>query len=184
MGTTATSQVCVGRFAGAHGVRGHVRLKSFTAVPEDATRYGTVTTEDGARTFTLELVGTAKGVLIVRLAGVADRDAAQALSGTRLYVDRGRLPEPDEGEFYHADLIGMAVEAPDGAPLGTIRAVDDYGAGPLLELVLVEGRAVMVPFTVAVVPTIDVKARRAVVVLPEGALETPQGTKPREEDAA
>ncbi len=177
---TTSSQVCVGQFAGAHGVRGYVRLKPFTAVPEDATRYGTVATEDGARIFELELVGTAKGVLIVRIAGVADRDAAQALSGTRLYVDRARLPEPDAEEFYHADLIGLAVETRDGAPLGTIRAVDDFGAGDVLELALRDGRSVMVPFTVAVVPTIDVKARRAVVELPEGALETPK----REEDAA
>ena len=179
MGTSAssklgTSQVCVGQFAGAHGVRGHVRLKAFTAVPEDATRYGTVATEDGARRFKLELVGTAKGVLIVRIAGVADRDAAQALSGTRLYIDRARLPEPEDEEFYHADLIGMAAETPDGAPLGVIRAVDDYGAGDVLELQLLDGRSVMVPFTRAVVPTLDVKARRAVVVLPEGALETPK----------
>jgi 16S rRNA processing protein RimM len=177
---TATSHVCVGQFAGAHGVRGHVRLKPFTAVPEDATRYGAVATEDGTRTFTLELVGQAKGVLIVRIAGVADRDAAQALSGTRLYVDRACLPAADDEEFYHADLIGLAVETPDGAPLGTIRAVDDYGAGDVLELELRDGRAVMVPFTRAVVPTIDLAARRAVVALPEGALETPK----REDDAA
>jgi 16S rRNA processing protein RimM len=176
----ATARVCVGQFAGAHGVRGCVRLKPFTAVPEDAIRYGTVATEDGARSFALELVGQAKGVLIVRIAGVADRDAAQALSGTRLYVDRARLPEPAAEEFYHADLIGMAVETPDGAPLGTIRAVDDYGAGDLLDLQLRDGRSVMVPFTQAVVPTLDVAARRCVVVLPEGALETPK----REDDAA
>lgn len=180
MTTSATSRVCVGQFAGAHGVRGYVRLKPFTAAAEDATRYGAVTTEDGARTYNLELVGQAKGVLIVRLAGVADRDAAQALAGTRLYVDRAKLPEPEDGEFYHADLIGMAVETPDGAPLGTIRTVDDYGAGDVLELQLLDNRSVMVPFTRAVVPTLDVKARRAVVVLPAGALETPK----REDDAA
>lgn len=180
MTTSATSQVCVGQFAGAHGVRGYVRVKPFTEVPEDATRYGAVATEDGTRTFTLELVGHAKGVLVVRIAGVADRDAAQALSGTRLYVDRARLPEPDAEEFYHADLIGMAVETPDGAPLGTIRAVDDFGAGDVIELALNDGRSVMVPFTLAVVPTVDVKARRCVVALPEGALETPK----REDDAA
>jgi 16S rRNA processing protein RimM len=180
MTPSATSQVCVGQFAGAHGVRGLVRLKPFTAVADDATRYGAVATEDGKRTFELELVGHAKGVLIVRIAGIADRDAAQALSGTRLFVDRARLPEPDAEEFYHADLIGLAVETPDGAPLGTIRAVDDFGAGDVIELVLTDGRAVMVPFTRAVVPTIDVEARRCVVALPAGALETPK----REDDAA
>jgi 16S rRNA processing protein RimM len=179
------ARICVGQFAGAHGVRGLVRLKSFTADPADVTRYGPVETEDGARRFALEVVGQAKGALIVRVADVADRDAASALAGTRLYVARARLPAPDADEFYHADLIGLRVAAPDGAALGTIRTVDDFGAGTLLELALADGRAVMVPFTRAVVPEIDLAHGRAVVVVPAGLLdETAPDEAARDEDAA
>jgi 16S rRNA processing protein RimM len=177
--STPASRVCVGQFAGAHGVRGLARLKPFTAVPEDAAGYGAVETEDGTRRFTLELVGQAKGALIVRVAGIGDRDQAAALAGTRLYIDRARLPAPEPDEFYYADLIGLAAETPDGAPLGAIRAVEDFGAGTLLELVLGDGRAVMVPFTRAIVPELDLARRRAVVALPEGTLEAA-----KKEDAA
>jgi 16S rRNA processing protein RimM len=184
------ARICVGQFAGAHGVRGLVRLKSFTADPADVTRYGPVETEDGARRFALEVVGQAKGSLIVRVADVADRDAAAALAGTRLYVARARLPAPDADEFYHADLIGLRVAAPDGAPLGTIRTVDDFGAGVVLELALADGRAVMVPFTRAVVPEIDLAHGRAVVVVPAELLDDAARDgaaldgAPRDEDAA
>jgi 16S rRNA processing protein RimM len=164
-------RVCVGQFAGAHGVRGLARLKPFTAVAEDVVRYGPLETEDAGRRFALELVGRAKGVVIVRVAGIDDRDAARALTGTTLYVARDRLPAPADGEFYYADLIGLSVTAPDGAPLGAIRAVHDFGAGDLLELALADGGAVMVPFTAEVVPAIDLAHRRAVVALPAGLLD-------------
>jgi 16S rRNA processing protein RimM len=168
MSATATPErVCVGQFAGAHGVRGLARLKPFTAKPEDVTRYGAVETEDAARRFALQLVGQAKGVVIVRVDGVADRDAARALTGLRLYVARANLPAPADDEFYHADLVGLAIVAPDGAALGSIRALHDFGAGDVLELVLRDGRAVMVPFSRAVVPEIDLAQRRAVIVMPD-----------------
>src|SRR5271165_1421267 len=109
-----TTRVCVGQFAGAHGVRGLVRLKPFTAVAADVVRYGPVETEDAARCFALQVVGQAKGVVIVKVEGVGDRDQASALTGTRLYVDRDKLPAPAADEFYYADLIGLAVVAPDG----------------------------------------------------------------------
>jgi 16S rRNA processing protein RimM len=173
------ARICVGQFAGAHGVRGLARLKPFTQVPEDVVRYGEVETEDAARRFALEIVGQAKGALIVRVAGVADRDQAAALSGTRLYVERDRLPPPAAEEYYHADLIGLAAASPDGAALGAIRAVHDFGAGDMLELALADGRAVMVPFTRAVVTEIDLAQRRAVVALPAELLDTSKG-----EDAA
>ncbi|HUA54707.1 MAG TPA: ribosome maturation factor RimM [Candidatus Sulfotelmatobacter sp.] len=167
----SSTRVCVGQFAGAHGVRGLLRLKSFTQDPADVARYGPVETEDAARRFALDVVGQAKGVLIVRVAGVTARDQAAALAGTRLYVARACLPAPAADEFYQADLIGLGVEDPAGAPLGTIRAVDDFGAGPVLELTLADGRAVMVPFTRAVVTEIDVARGRAVVALPAGLLD-------------
>jgi 16S rRNA processing protein RimM len=183
--STLSARICVGQFAGAHGVRGLARLKSFTAEPTDVTRYGEVETEDAARRFALEVVGQAKGALIVRVPGVADRDAAAALAGTRLYVPRARLPAPEADEFYHTDLIGLRVEAPDGTRLGTIRAVDDFGAGPVLELALADGRAAMMPFTRAVVPEIDLAHGRAVAVLPAGLLDEPVlDESGRDEDAA
>ncbi len=183
MSASAASQsarVCVGQFAGAHGVRGLARLKSFTAEPIDAVRYGPVETEDATRRFDLNLVGQAKGALIVRVDGITDRDQAAALAGTRLYVARACLPAAEDGEFYHADLIGLRVVDARGAPLGTIRAVDDFGAGPVLDLALADGRVVMVPFTRAVVPEIDLAQGRAVVVMPEGLLDD----RARDEDAA
>jgi 16S rRNA processing protein RimM len=176
----AATRICVGQLAGAHGVRGLMRLKPFTAAPADVARYGEVETEDAARRFALEVVGQAKGALIVRVAGVADRDAAAALAGMRLYVPRARLPAPDPDEFYHADLVGLRVEAPDGAPLGTIRALDDFGAGPVVELTLADGRAAIVPFTRAVMPEIDLARGRAVAVLPAGLLDAAA----QDEDAA
>ncbi|MEJ0071351.1 MAG: ribosome maturation factor RimM [Pseudomonadota bacterium] len=189
--SASQERVCVGQFAGAHGVRGLARLKPFTAQAADVAHYGPVETEDASRRFALELVGQAKGVVIVRVDGIADRDAAQALAGTRLYVARARLPAPDADEFYHADLVGLAVASPDGAPLGTIRALHDFGAGDLLELALTDGSAVMVPFSRAVVPEIDLAQRRAVVVLPvevageaaDGEVSSEIGAR-RDEDAA
>jgi 16S rRNA processing protein RimM len=180
--SSSSPRVCVGQFAGAHGVRGLARLKPFTAVADDVVRYGPVESEDAARRFALERVGRAKGVLIVRVEGVGDRDAANALTGTRLYVARDRLPAPADGEFYFADLIGLAVAAPDGAPLGAIRAVHDFGAGTLLELTLADGSAVLVPFTEAVVPKIDLTRRSAVVALPAGLLDAPHPDDDAAED--
>ena len=178
--THGTSRVCVGQFAGAHGVRGLARLKPFTAIAEDVVRYGELESEDAARRFAVQVVGQAKGNLIVQVAGIGDRDAAQALNGTRLYVSRDRLPAPAEDEFYHADLIGLPVVAPDGATLGEVRAVHDFGAGDLLELRLGDGRSEMVPFTAAVVPEVDLARGRVVVALPAGLLDAAR----EDEDAA
>ena len=119
--------MCVGAFAGAHGVRGQVRLRSFTEQPEDAGAYGPLEDETGRRHFEIELVGRAKGALLVRVAGVGDRDRAQALAGTRLYVARAALPEIEEEEtYYHADLIGLRAEDGEGRVLGRISAVHDF----------------------------------------------------------
>ncbi|MEQ8584393.1 MAG: ribosome maturation factor RimM [Thalassobaculaceae bacterium] len=175
-----SARVCLGAITGPHGVRGLVKVKPFTEVPEDIAAYGPVENEAGTRRFTLRITGTAKGQVIVAVDGVGDRNAAEALKGQRLYVDRTALPEPDDGSFYHADLIGMAVVGPDGADLGTVTALYDFGAGDLLEFRGADGKARMLPFTEAVVPTVDLDARRMVVDPPEGALE--DGTD-REPDA-
>jgi 16S rRNA processing protein RimM len=165
------AKVCVGQITGAHGVRGMVKVKPFTAAPDDLTAYGPVSDEAGTRRFALHLLSWAKDQWIARLDGVADRDAAHALRGVRLYVDRAALPEPEEDEFYHADLIGLAMELADGSRFGTIRAVFDFGAGEFLEVARTEGGTIMVPFTLAAVPVVDIAGRRVVIDPPVGLLE-------------
>lgn len=166
-----SARVCLGAITGPHGVRGLVKVKTFTEVPEDIAAYGPVEDETGTRRFTLRITGAAKGQVIVAMEGVGDRNAAEALKGQRLYVERAALPEPDDGSFYHADLIGMDVVALDGTALGTVSALYDFGAGDLLEFRAADGKARMLPFTEEVVPTVDLEARRMVVDPPEGALE-------------
>jgi 16S rRNA processing protein RimM len=166
-----SARVCVGAITGPHGVRGLVKVKPFTEVPEDVAAYGPVEDETGNRRFTLRVTGAAKGQVIVAVDGVGDRDAAEALKGERLYVERTALPDPDDGSFYHADLIGMDVVATDGSPLGTVTALYDFGAGDVLEFRGADGKARMLPFTEQVVPTVDLEVRRMVVDPPDGALE-------------
>jgi 16S rRNA processing protein RimM len=159
-------RVLLGRIAGTHGIRGEVVIRAFTERPEDIAGYGPLS-DGGSRTFQIEAArATAKGV-VARLRGVADRNAAEALKGTELFVDRHRLPAVEDGAFYHADLIGLAIVDPDGRPLGEIVAVHNYGAGDLLEVRLAEsGRTEFVAFTEAFVPEVDVAGGRAVVRLP------------------
>ena len=171
MGTEAAARICVGVITGAQGVRGAVRIKSFTAVPEDVAAYGPVADEAGERSFALRAVGKAKGVVVATIAGIVDRDAAERLKGMRLYVARDRLPAPGEEEYYHADLIGLAALLRDGTPLGRGRAVHDYGACDSLEVARENGGTVMVPFTRAVVPEVDLAAGRLVIDPPDGLLE-------------
>lgn len=166
-----SARVCVGAITGPHGVRGLMKVKPFTEVPEDVAAYGPVEDETGNRRFTLRVTGAAKGQVIVAVDGVGDRDAAEALKGERLYVERTALPDPDDGSFYHADLIGMDVVATDGSPLGTVTALYDFGAGDVLEFRGADGKARMLPFTEQVVPTVDLEVRRMVVDPPDGALE-------------
>jgi 16S rRNA processing protein RimM len=164
-------RVCVGVVTGAHGVRGAVRVKSFTAEAGDVAAYGPVEDESGMRRFTLRVVGAAKGVLIAQIAGVEDRNAAEALRGLRLYLSREALPPPGEEEYYHADLIGLAAALADGTPVGRVRAVHDFGAGDTLEIDRAQGQPVMVPFTRAVVPVVDLEGGRLVLDPPPGLLQ-------------
>jgi len=166
-----SARVCLGAITGPHGVRGLVKVKPFTETPEDIAAYGPVEDEAGNRRFTLRVTGAAKGQVIVAVDGVGDRNAAEALKGERLYVERTALPDPDDGSFYHADLIGMDVVGLDGRLLGSVSALYDFGAGDVLEFRGADGKARMLPFTEAVVPTVDLEARRMVVDPPDGALE-------------
>ncbi len=163
------ARVCLGVIVGPQGIRGEVRIKAFTADPEDVGAYGPVADKAGARSFSLKVRGQAKGVVIAAIQGVADRNAAEALKGTELYVDRARLPAPDdEDTFYHADLVGLAAEDPEGQPIGRVVGVFDHGAGDVIDIRGGDGKAVTVPFTKAVVPVVDVPGGRIVVAMPEG----------------
>ena len=165
--STAKNRVLLGRIADAHGIRGEVLIHAYTATPGDIGGYGPLSDAGGVRSFDVEVVrATAKGV-VARIAGIANRTAAESLKGVELYVARDRLPAAAEGEFYHADLIGLGAVDPAGKTIGEIVAVQNYGAGDLLEIRLAgSGKTELVAFTEAVVPRIDVGAKRAVVVMP------------------
>jgi 16S rRNA processing protein RimM len=162
-------RVCVGAIAGSFGVKGEVRLKSFCTEPADIASYGPLYTEDGSRSFKITLTRPVAGGLGARLSGVATKEQADALKGVSLYVDREKLPPAADDEFYHADLIGLQAVDPGGVALGTVRAIHNHGAGDLIE-VLGPGMkaALLVPFTRAAVPTVDIAAGRIIVDLPEG----------------
>ncbi|WP_227426902.1 ribosome maturation factor RimM [Roseibaca sp. Y0-43] len=165
-------RVCVGAVAGAYGVRGDVRLKSFCAEPEAIASYGPLWSEDGTRSFDVTLGPSVAQGFAARLSGITTREAADALRGLRLFVDRDRLPGLPDDEFYHADLIGLQVFDTGGAPLGRVKAVLNHGASDLLELVTPGQKgAVLLPFTRAIVPTVDLAAGRIVADPPEGLLE-------------
>ena len=169
--TAGTRRICLGVVTGPQGVQGAVRIKSFTEAPENVARYGALTDETGVRRFELRLIGTAKGVVIARLLGVGDRNQAEALRGLRLYLPRSALPQTEADEYYHADLIGLEAVLGDGTPVGRIRAVHDFGAGDTLELARPGASPVMVPFTRAVVPSVELAAGRLVLDPPPGLLD-------------
>jgi 16S rRNA processing protein RimM len=168
--------VLLGRINSAQGLRGEVRITSFTENPESIGAYGPLIDQKG-RSFTIDTLRVIKGsVLAVKLAGVADRTAAEALKGTELYVEKSRLPEAAEDEWYYDDLVGLKANAPDGEEIGEIVAVLNYGAGDLLEIRLSgSGQTAFVPFTQAAVPEVDVKAGRVVVIMPV-EIDGPLGT--------
>jgi 16S rRNA processing protein RimM len=161
------SRVLLAHVAGAHGIRGEVMLKSYAEDADTLKSYGPLSDEAGARSFQVTGVrATAKGV-IVRIKGIADRTAAEALRGIALYVDRAALPTPDDGTYYNCDLIGLAAETAAGERIGSIVAVENFGAGPLLEIRRAGARDTeYVPFTDAFVPTVDIAGGRVVVDMP------------------
>lgn len=160
-------RVLLGRIVAAHGIRGDVLVRTYTEDPEAIGVYGPLTSADGRGSYEVRVLRvTAKGV-IARVAGVGDRNGAEALAGTDLFVARTQLPAADEGEFYHADLVGLAAHAPDGTEVGRIVAVHNFGAGDLIEVALTGSRRTeLIPFTDAFVPEVDLARRIAVVRMP------------------
>jgi 16S rRNA processing protein RimM len=148
-------------------VRGAVKLWAFTEDPLAVTRYGMLSTEDGVRQFEVTHAREAKGFLVATLKGIASRDEAERLSGLELYIAREKLPETEAGEYYHADLIGLAAVTTTGAPLGRVVAIHNFGAGDILEIAPGSGATMLLPFSNAVVPTVDVAGGRVMVELPD-----------------
>ena len=180
-------RLCVGVITAPHGVRGQVRVKSFTAEPGDIAQYAPLVNVDGEREYRLEFVGHARGVLLAWVDGVRDRNAAETLRGTELFIDRDTLPEPeDEDEFYQADLVGLAAVRPDGSAYGTVKALHDFGAGDMIEFELAGSGDVILPFTREVVPEIDLEQGRLVVDPPDmfGDLESGAPARGDDEGAA
>jgi 16S rRNA processing protein RimM len=162
-----SDRICIAKFGAAHGVRGEIRLWPFTADPLAVASYGPLETRDGKK-FEIAATRAAKDHLVARIKGIDTREAAEKLNGLELYVARERLPETEDDEFYHADLIGLAAVTPDDKPLGRIIAVHNFGAGDIIEIAPANGgETKLLPFTNAVVPTVDLAARCATIVLPD-----------------
>lgn len=165
----ADDLTCVGAIAGAFGVKGEARIKSFCAEPGDIKTYSPFTSEDGSRAFKITISRSIKNGFAGRIEGVNNREDVEALKGTRLYIPISRLPQLPDDEFYHSDLIGLDVFGTGGDKLGEVRAVHDHGAGDLLE-VFGKGwkSTVLLPFTKEAVPTIDIASGRIIADPPEG----------------
>lgn len=167
-----TDLICVGAISGAFGVHGEVRLKSFTADPTALADYAPLTTENGEQQFEVTITREISQGFAARLSGVLTKEQADKLRGVRLYAPRDRLPNLPDDEFYHADLIGLGVFDTGGAALGSVKAVHNHGASDLLEVQLSESsKTVLLPFTLAVVPTVDLASGRIVVDPPMGLME-------------
>ncbi|HEX5211756.1 MAG TPA: ribosome maturation factor RimM [Pseudolabrys sp.] len=161
-------RIRVARIGAAHGIRGDVKLWSFTEDPLAVTQYGPLETEDGKRRFEIEAAREANDHLVAHLVGIDDRNAAETLRNTDLFVSRDRLPPIEEADtFYHADLVGLAAVSEDGTALGTVTAIHNFGAGDLIEIATAaDGEALLLPFNETTVPTVDLEAGRIVVVRP------------------
>jgi 16S rRNA processing protein RimM len=162
--------VILGRITGPQGIKGEVKLQSFTADPLGIASYGPLDASNGLR-LNIKSVKPYKNTLLARIDGVDDRNGAEALRGVELMIDRDRLPEAEEDEIYHADLIGLSAHDTAGHLVGTVVAVLDFGAGELLELKPADGKTILVPFNVETVPEIDLDAGRLVIDPPEGLLD-------------
>jgi 16S rRNA processing protein RimM len=168
--------VLLGRFGAPHGVRGEIRLQSFTADPRSIADYSPLMDKSGARRFVIQAVRPqGKDMLVARVDGVGDRESAEALRGVELYVAREFLPKPDEDEFYLADLEGLRAETADGVLLGRVVAIHNFGAGDILEIAPPQGESLLFPFTKSVAPLVDVAGGRIVIA-------PPPETEPSEEE--
>src|ERR1019366_9775357 len=161
------AQICIARIGAAHGVRGAVKLWTFTGDPLAVTAYGPLMTKDGARSFE---IATARKEKVLRAAprkAAPTREDAERLNGIELYVAREKLPDTDQNEYYHADLIGLAAVTPANEPLGRVVAIHNFGAGDIIEIAPPQGAAMLLPFTNAVVPSVDLATGRVVIELPQ-----------------
>lgn len=156
------AQICLGVIVGSKGLRGEIRIKSYTEDPQDVAAYGPVVTSDG-RTLTLAVTGSGAGVTIAKVDGVNDRTAADALKGLEFFVDRSALPPPGADTLYQADLIGLQAERTDGESLGAVTAFHNYGAGDVMEVKSADGEEVLIPFTEAAIAEVDMAGRRILV---------------------
>jgi 16S rRNA processing protein RimM len=162
-----TDRICVAQIGAPHGVRGEVRLRSFTEDPLAFVEYGPLESEDRKQRFKIEALRPAKDHFVARLSGVADRNAAEKLTNVKLYVPRDVLPDIEEDEtFYHADLIGLDAFTQDGVKFGTVATIHNFGAGDIVEIRRESGDLVMLPFTETVVPEVDIAKKRIVVAPP------------------
>ena len=150
-------KICLGAIVGVHGIKGEVKVKSFTSDEKNLTKYGRLSDKDGNKFFNLKINGHSKELLRVKIEGVDDRNQAENLIGTGLYIERSLLPELEEEEFYHADLIGLKALDAKGTELGVVNALYNFGAGDLLELKMANNSLEMLPFTKEYVPVINIK---------------------------
>jgi 16S rRNA processing protein RimM len=160
------AQICVARIGAPHGVRGAVKLWTFTEDPLAVMHYGPLATKDGARKFEVANAREANGHLVATLKGVASREDAERLNGIELYIPRDKLPATDDDEYYHADLIGLAAVNTALEPIGKVIAIHNFGAGDIIEIAPPQGATLLLPFTNAVVPTVDLAAGRVVIQIP------------------
>ena len=170
MGDETRNLIFVAQVGAAHGVRGEVKVTTFTADPMALADYKTLLRQDGSPALTIMSARPTKGGIVARLKGVADRNAAEALRGLKLYIQRDSLPEPEEDEFYLADLIGLTVETAAGELLGTVKTVQDFGAGDLLEIQPKVGASWWLPFTREAVPEVRI-AQGKLIAEPPAVIE-------------
>ena len=160
-------RICVGIIVGSHGLNGYIKIKSFMVVPEDIVAYGPLTDKQGKRSFNLDLVSRNKKGFVAKISGVNDRNTSDTMKGVELYLSRDLLPDLEGDEFYYSDLIGLKVEKPSGEIIGIIGMVDNYGAGDIIEVDLIDGGKEMYKISPEVVPEIDLKNGRIVVDPPD-----------------
>jgi 16S rRNA processing protein RimM len=163
---TRDTRICVARIGAAHGVRGEVKLWPFTEDPMAVIDYGPLSSKDGAREFEVVRARIAKDHLVAVLKGIATREDAERVNGIELYIARDRLPPAEAGEYYHADLIGLRAIDDAGAAIGKVLALHNFGAGDIIEIAPPQGPTVLLPFTDAVVPTVDLAEGHVVIVMP------------------
>ena len=176
---TKAALICVARIGAAHGVRGEVKLWPFTEDPMAVVDYGLLSTKDGARQFEVVRARVAKDHLVATLKGVATRNAAERINGIELYIPRDRLPETEEGEYYHADLIGLRAIDAKGDDIGKVLAIHNFGAGDIIEIAPAQGPTLLLPFNSIVVPTVDLANGHVVVELPQEI----EGDSPQDADS-